>query len=255
MFFQVLPLSVDFQMPSPQEMLWRLLPSPVPSQTRLGLRWDMATAPTDIRPLCWNSGVKVAPPSVVIQRPPWAEATKKWAGLASSAVKSVMRPDMEAGPMERKWRLWNCWATGTGAAASWTSWAGAAGARNAAVKSVAACAAEGNGMVPAIGREPCPAEAIAMPGGAGLRGGVVTACDAVGHGGLSPLPRGLPYAARLLRISVSQFGGALQYGTRNKVSLLQVKCRGIRPGGCTDRAGCAVGAGDRLTAGPDAASR
>src|SRR6185312_946038 len=55
----------------------------------------------------------------------------------------------------------------------------------------AACAAEGNGMVPAIDREPCPAEAIAMPGGAGLRGGVVTACDAVGHGGLSPLPRGL----------------------------------------------------------------
>src|SRR6185312_9306736 len=56
-------------------------------------------------------------------------------------------------------------------------------------------------------REPSRADGMVTPKGADSRGGAATLMgaggDAVGHGWLSPLPRWLPSALRLLRISVS----------------------------------------------------
>ncbi len=50
MFWNVLPPSVDFQTPSPHDVLWRLFDSPVPTQTTSGFYCDTVTSPIDISP-------------------------------------------------------------------------------------------------------------------------------------------------------------------------------------------------------------
>ena len=66
MFFQLRPPSVDLKMPSPQDELWRLFASPVPTHTRLASVGAMATAPIDPVDSLSNTLVNVVPPLVVL---------------------------------------------------------------------------------------------------------------------------------------------------------------------------------------------
>jgi hypothetical protein len=47
MWVKVSPPSVDFQTPSPQPTLFRLLASPVPTQTMSGFGWNRAMLPME----------------------------------------------------------------------------------------------------------------------------------------------------------------------------------------------------------------
>src|SRR5512143_1430249 len=112
MFVNVLPPSVDFHTPSPQEVLWRLFDSPVPTQTTSAFDCDTATSPIDINPWSSKMGVRTAPLLVVFQTPPCAAPTYQIDVFFSYTAMSAIRPDMMAGPIERKWSLSNCVATG-----------------------------------------------------------------------------------------------------------------------------------------------
>ena len=108
----VLPPSVDFHTPSPHDVVWRLFASPVPTHTTSGFCCETATSPIASSPLVCKSGVNVAPLLVVFHTPPCAVPTYQIAVFFSYTARSEMRPDMIAGPIERKWSLSNCCATG-----------------------------------------------------------------------------------------------------------------------------------------------
>src|SRR5512146_820145 len=74
-FVNVLPPSVDFQTPSPHDVLWRLFDSPVPTQTTSGFDCDTVTSPIDMRPWSSKIGVSTAPLLVVFHTPPCAAPT------------------------------------------------------------------------------------------------------------------------------------------------------------------------------------
>src|SRR5512146_968351 len=112
MFVNVLPPSLDFHTPSPHEVLWRLFDSPVPTHTTSGFDCDTATSPIDISPRSSKMGVSTAPLLVVFQTPPCAAPTYQIDVFFSYTAMSAIRPDMMAGPIERKWSLSNCVATG-----------------------------------------------------------------------------------------------------------------------------------------------
>jgi hypothetical protein len=75
MFVHDLPASIDLYTPSPQPELWRLVASPVPTQTTLGLDWLTVTQPSEATDAVEKTGVNVVPLSVVFHSPPVALAT------------------------------------------------------------------------------------------------------------------------------------------------------------------------------------
>ena len=66
MFFHERPPSVDLKMPSPHDDDWRLLFSPVPTQTRLASVGAIAMSPTDDVASLSKTDVNVMPPFVVL---------------------------------------------------------------------------------------------------------------------------------------------------------------------------------------------
>ena len=60
-------------MPSPKLELWRLLGSPVPTQTRSGCEGVRAMSPIEATPWQSKIGVQVVPLFVVFQTPPDAD--------------------------------------------------------------------------------------------------------------------------------------------------------------------------------------
>src|SRR5215467_2786397 len=97
-FVNVLPPSVDFQTPSPQDVVWRLFASPEPTQITSGFCCDTVTSPIASKPLSCKSGVKLAPLLVVFHTPPCAVPTYQIAVFFSYTARSEMRPDIIAGP-------------------------------------------------------------------------------------------------------------------------------------------------------------
>src|ERR1041385_3387916 len=91
-------------MPSPQEELWRLLGSPVPTHTTDGSEGAMAISPMVDTPSLSKTGSQVVPLLVVFQTPPDATPTYTIFGLLSTAAKSSMRPPITAGPISRNSR-------------------------------------------------------------------------------------------------------------------------------------------------------
>src|SRR5215469_753435 len=88
-------------MPSPQEELWRLFGSPLPTQTMEGSDGAMAISPAVETPSLSKTGSQVVPLLMVFQTPPEATPTKTILGLLSTTAKSSMRPPMTAGPISR----------------------------------------------------------------------------------------------------------------------------------------------------------
>src|SRR5215471_11843810 len=75
-FFHVLPPSVVLYTPSPQDELWRVFASPVPTHTTFGLDFDTAIAPIDIIASTRSKiGVHETPPFTLLNTPPLAAAT------------------------------------------------------------------------------------------------------------------------------------------------------------------------------------
>src|SRR5712692_9811037 len=106
-FFQVFPPSSDLYAPSPQEELWRLLGSPVPTHTTAGSDGAMAMSPMVDTPSLSNIGSQVVPLFVVFHKPPEAAPTYTMFGLLSTTAKSSMRPPIVAGPSSRNSRFLN----------------------------------------------------------------------------------------------------------------------------------------------------
>ena len=123
-------------MPSPTDTLLRTQHSPVPTQTVLGLRGSMRTAP--MLWLCLSkTGLKVVPPLLLFQTPPLAAPTYiVTRPFSTQPSRAAMRPLMAAGPMLRARRPDSASVSRTGAGA-WASRAGTA-ARSRAVGSRAA---------------------------------------------------------------------------------------------------------------------
>src|SRR4051812_26886227 len=117
-FSNVLPPSVDFQTPSPHEIDWRLFDSPVPTHTMSGFDCETVTSPIERSPRSWRIGVNETPLLVVFHTPPCAELTYQMAVFFSYTAMSAMRPDIDAGPIERKCSFSNCCAMGVGPCAS-----------------------------------------------------------------------------------------------------------------------------------------
>src|SRR6185312_13930413 len=96
-------------MPFPQDELWRLSTSPVPTQTMDGFDGATATAPMDIMPPEWsNTGAQETPWLLLLNTPPLAVPTymvSGWPGGWATA-KSAIRPPVEAGPMARQFNPW-----------------------------------------------------------------------------------------------------------------------------------------------------
>src|SRR6185369_13046709 len=80
---------------------------------------DTVTSPIDMRPLSSKIGVITAPLLVVFQTPPCAVQMYQIDVFFSYTARSAMRPDMIAGPIDRKWSLSNCVAIGAPWASSW----------------------------------------------------------------------------------------------------------------------------------------
>src|SRR5947199_6147089 len=106
-FFQVFPPSTDLYAPSPQEELWRLFGSPVPTHTIEGSDGAIAMSPIVDTPSLSNIGSHVVPLLVVFQTPPEAVPTYTMFGLLSTTAKSSMRPPIVAGPISRNSRFLN----------------------------------------------------------------------------------------------------------------------------------------------------
>src|SRR2546427_605512 len=105
--FQVFPLSSDLYAPSPQEELWRLFGSPVPTHTIEGSDGAIAMSPIVDTSSLSNIGSHVVPLLVVFQTPPEAVPTYTMFGLLSTTAKSSMRPPIVAGPISRNSRFLN----------------------------------------------------------------------------------------------------------------------------------------------------
>src|SRR5579863_8861598 len=84
------------------EVLFRVQPSPVPTQIVLGDEGSMAMAPMDCTGCLSNTGLKVVPPFTDFHTPPLAAPTYT-VSLPSSftAVSAGTRPLMAAEPMFR----------------------------------------------------------------------------------------------------------------------------------------------------------
>src|SRR6266567_9635587 len=106
-FFQVLPPSSDLYAPSPQEELWRLFGSPVPTHTIDGSDGATAMSPIVETPSLSKIGSHVVPLLVVFHTPPEAVPTYTMFGLLSNTAKSSMRPPIVAGPISRNSRFLN----------------------------------------------------------------------------------------------------------------------------------------------------
>src|SRR5229473_1190398 len=106
-FFQVFPPSSDLYAPSPQDELWRLFGSPVPTHTTEGSEGAMAMSPIVDTASLSNTGCHVVPLFVVFHTPPEATPTNTIFGLLSTTAKSSMRPPITAGPISRNSRLLN----------------------------------------------------------------------------------------------------------------------------------------------------
>src|SRR5258708_3650565 len=106
-FFQVFPPSSDLYAPSPQEELWRLFGSPVPTHTIDGSDGAIAMSPIVETPSLSKIGSHVVPLLVVFHTPPEAVPTYTIFGLLSTTAKSSMRPPMVAGPISRNSRFLN----------------------------------------------------------------------------------------------------------------------------------------------------
>src|SRR5262245_49015715 len=100
-FVQVFPPSVDLYTPLPQDELWRLFCSPVPTHTMSGLEGAMVTSPIELCASLSKSGSHVVPLFMVFHNPPEAVATYMMCGLLSTTAKSSMRPPIIAGPIDR----------------------------------------------------------------------------------------------------------------------------------------------------------
>src|SRR6267142_4760079 len=103
--FQVFPPSNDLYAPSPQEELWRLFGSPVPTHTTAGSDGAIAMSPIVDTPSLSNMGSQVVPLLVVFQTPPDAVPTYTMFGLLSTTAKSSIRPPIVAGPISRNFRV------------------------------------------------------------------------------------------------------------------------------------------------------
>src|SRR5215831_5068400 len=108
-------------MPSPQEELWRLFGSPLPTQTTEGSEGAMAMSPMVETPSLSKTGSQVVPLLVVFQTPPEAVPTYTVSGLLSTTAKSSMRPPITAGPISRNSRFLNLSVGFCGAAARFTA--------------------------------------------------------------------------------------------------------------------------------------
>src|SRR5260370_16828702 len=107
MFCQVFPPSSDLYAPPPQDELWRLFGSPVPTHTTEGSEGAMAMSPIADTASLSNTGSHVVPLFVVFHTPPEATPTNTIFGLFSTTAKSSMRPPITAGPISRNSRLLN----------------------------------------------------------------------------------------------------------------------------------------------------
>src|SRR5438445_3700572 len=87
-FFQVFPPSRDLYAPSPQEELWRLFGSPVPTHTIEGSDGAIAMSPIVDTSSLSNIGSHVVPLLVVFQTPPEAVPPYTVFGLLSTTAKS-----------------------------------------------------------------------------------------------------------------------------------------------------------------------
>src|SRR5581483_355671 len=99
---QVLPPSSDLYRPLPYDTLRWLLFSPVPTQTVKGFFGSSAMQPIEYEPSRSNTGVHVVPLLTVFQTPPEALATKWCEGLFGSTANPITRPEVNAGPIDRK---------------------------------------------------------------------------------------------------------------------------------------------------------
>src|SRR5687768_10632853 len=88
-------------MPLPTDTLFRVLPSPVPTQTTSGFGWKTATAPIDATGWSSKSGSHVRPPLTDFQTPPEAAPTYTTSGSDSTAAIAATRPLIPAGPIDR----------------------------------------------------------------------------------------------------------------------------------------------------------
>src|SRR5260370_42394957 len=95
--FQVFPPSSDLYAPSPQEELWRLFGSPLPTHTTDGSDGAIARSPIVDTPSLSNTGSHVVPLLVVFHTPPEAVPTYTMSGFLSTTPKSTMAPPMIAG--------------------------------------------------------------------------------------------------------------------------------------------------------------
>src|SRR5690348_4501583 len=108
-------------MPSPQEELWRLLGSPLPTHTTDGSEGAIAISPMVETPSLSNTGSQVVPLFTVFHTPPEAVPTYTIFGLLSTTAKSSIRPPITAGPISRNSRFLNFSVGLCGAAAKFTT--------------------------------------------------------------------------------------------------------------------------------------
>src|SRR5713101_6799474 len=101
-FFHVLPPSSERYSPLPYETLRWLLFSPVPTQTVSGFFGSSTMQPIEYEPSRSKTGVQVVPAFRGFQTPPDAAATKECEGLLGSAARPTTRPEVNAGPIERR---------------------------------------------------------------------------------------------------------------------------------------------------------
>src|SRR5271157_4049385 len=107
MWVHVLPPSADLYTPLPHDELWRLLPSPVPTQTMSGSDCETVTSP--MLETAWSSktGFQEIPLSTLLNTPPDAVAAYTMLVLRSTTAKSSTRPPMLAGPISRNCKALN----------------------------------------------------------------------------------------------------------------------------------------------------
>src|SRR5260370_6912318 len=106
-FFQVFPASSDLYAPSPQEELWRLLGSPVPTHTTDESDGAIAMSPIVDTLSLSNTGSHVVPLFVVFHTPPAPVPPYTIFRLLSPTPNSSMRPPIVAWPISRHSRFLN----------------------------------------------------------------------------------------------------------------------------------------------------
>src|SRR5688572_16219565 len=97
---QVLPASVERNIPHPTEMLLRMNGSPVPAYTTFGSLGATASAPTDDTGWLSKIAVQCTPPSVDLNNPP--EAAPAYQVIGSPCTPATDATRLPSGPMYRK---------------------------------------------------------------------------------------------------------------------------------------------------------